>query len=182
MEPETSEEHPSGPPPSKRHRKKVNCEWSDESVLKLIAAVEPHEILWNPALKDYRNRGLRDTIWKSISEDTLGEFTTMEEVVEKWGNLRIQFKSYESKKKKSKSGQGSVDIKSSWKYYQHMSFLSGAGVPLHGASLSNLVGIVVLSVCMYVSIHHVCTSVLVKTLNANISKLDHHEGTKNLTR
>ena len=80
MEPESSEEHPSGPPPSKRHRKKVNGEWSDESVLKLIAAVEPHEILWNPALKDYRNRGLRDTIWKSISEDTLEGLTTMEEL------------------------------------------------------------------------------------------------------
>ena len=40
------------PSRAKRQRNKVTTEWSDDFVLELIAAVEPHEMLWNPAMKE----------------------------------------------------------------------------------------------------------------------------------
>ena len=65
----------------------------------------------------------------------------LELMAAKWTNYRIQFKSYDAKLKRTKSGQETAYVKSSWKFYRNFIFLSGADNSAHGQSLSNLVGI-----------------------------------------
>ena len=80
-------------------------------------------------------------VWKSIAYDTSEGVMAVEEVIAKWSNDRIQFKSYDAKLKKTKSGQETADVKSSWKFYRKFIFLSWADNSAHGQSLSNLIGI-----------------------------------------
>lgn len=110
------------PSQSKRNRKKVSTDWPEEATFKLISAVEPHEALWNPAIKDYRNRLLRDSIWTHIAENDLDGQLPLDEVVAKWSKLRVQFRSCEAKAKSTKSGQGANESNVHWKFFKSLLF------------------------------------------------------------
>lgn len=53
---------------------------------------------------------------------------TMQDLIAKWTNLRIQFKSYSTKAKACKSGQGAEDYQVHWRFYKKMLFLKAADV------------------------------------------------------
>ncbi|XP_065076324.1 uncharacterized protein LOC135699894 [Ochlerotatus camptorhynchus] len=104
-------------PSARRNRKKVTAEWSEESTLTLIAAVESQDLLWNAASKDYKNRNLRNTVWEEMAENIFNRVYDGAQLQAKWSNLRIQFKAYHTKAKHTKSGQGARENAISWKYY-----------------------------------------------------------------
>ena len=45
----------------------------------LIAAVEKHPIIWCTANKDYKDRQKKINVWKSICEEVVDNFATIEE-------------------------------------------------------------------------------------------------------
>lgn len=132
---EAKEAAPSQP---KRSRKKVCTDWPEEATVKLISAVESQEALWNPSIKAYRNRSLRDSIWTSIAANNLGGQFAVDEVVAKWSNLRVQFRSCETRLKTTKSGQGANENSVHWKFFKSMLFISGANLEKAAESISNL--------------------------------------------
>lgn len=123
----------------KRNRNKVAVQWNAEKEVKLISAVEPRDFLWNTGNKDHKNRILRDAAWQEISEEIFdGEYGGAQ-LNAKWSNLRIQFKSYYSKSKQTKSGQGAGEYKVSWKHFNQMMFIAAAEDQQSTISESNLV-------------------------------------------
>lgn len=136
---EAKEAAPSQP---KRSRKKVCTDWPEEATVKLISAVESQEALWNPSIKAYRNRSLRDSIWTSIAANNLGGQFAVDEVVAKWSNLRVQFRSCETRLKTTKSGQGANENSVHWKFFKSMLFISGANLEKAAESISNLVSLI----------------------------------------
>lgn len=123
---------------TKRSVKKVLAEWDDESILKLISAVEMHECLWNAGVKEYRNKSHRDDAWKDVFNN-FGEKYTVDELSAKWANLRIQFKSYAAKFRKTKSGQGTGENQVHWRFFKSMLFIEAAERDQSTYSESNLV-------------------------------------------
>lgn len=123
---------------SARKAKKVSADWDDESINKLICAVEVHECLWNAGLKEYRNKTHRDTAWSEVCNAFDGKYP-VNEISAKWANLRIQFKSYAAKFKKTKSGQGFGEYQVHWRFFKPMMFIATAETEQSTSTESNLV-------------------------------------------
>ncbi|KAJ6632855.1 hypothetical protein Bhyg_16428 [Pseudolycoriella hygida] len=100
--------------PKKRNPKpKVCSEWTNAQIFKLISCVKCTPPLWNAKQKRYRQ-----VLWKDLSKNAFeGKFTD-NELIAKWANLRIQYRS----NKKLKSNQGSTDLVT-WKFFDAMSFV-----------------------------------------------------------
>lgn len=113
-------------------------EWSEEKILKLIASVEVEECLWNAGNSDYKNKLKRMELWRQISERDFNSTYTADDLLAKWTNIRIQFKTQAAKKKVTKSGQG-VEPKREWKFYQAMKFVEQAEEEQTTTTISNLV-------------------------------------------
>lgn len=122
----------------KRSTKKVLAEWDDDGIVKLISCVETHECLWNAKLKEYRNKNQRDAAWKEVF-NIFEEKYPINELSAKWANLRIQFKSYAAKFKKTKSGQGTGEYNVHWRFFKPMLFILSAEHEQSTNSESNLV-------------------------------------------
>lgn len=131
------------PKKPKRKRKKVNTntewKWTPEKEAQLISAVEAKDFLWDVGHKDHKSRILRDAAWQEISENIFNAECDGAQLSAKWSNLRIQFKSYHSKSKQSKSGQGIDEHKVSWKHFSRMLFIAAAEDEQSTISESNLV-------------------------------------------
>lgn len=69
----------------------------------------------------------------------LGGQYPIDEVVTKWSNLRVQFRSYETKMKVTQSGQGANENKVHWKYFNSMRFRTGASLDKASESVFTLV-------------------------------------------
>lgn len=110
---------------SKRKKPKVAAEWSDDAIFKLISCVEVNEQLWNASHPQYRNKIERSSIWKSISEIDFESKFNESELLAKWTNIRIQFRGYAAKAKKTKSGQG-ASTATKWKFFSAMQFVDTA--------------------------------------------------------
>lgn len=123
---------------TKKPAKKVLSEWDDGAIGKLILCVEQQPCLWNPKLKEYKNRNVRDAAWKEI-RDIFDEKYSVEELNAKWANLRIQFKSYTSKVRKTKSGQAAVDQQVHWRFFKPMLFIQSCENEHYSTSETNLV-------------------------------------------
>lgn len=124
--------------PKKRSRRKVFVEWTDENILKLIGAVELEECLWNAGNCDYKNKIKRMCLWRDISERDFSGNYSADDLLAKWTNIRIQFKTQVSKNKMTKSGQG-TEAKREWKFYQAMKFIEQAEKEQRSTTISNLV-------------------------------------------
>lgn len=112
--------------PKKRQIKpKVCSEWSDHDIFKLISCVECMPVLWNAKDEKYRNKIERQSAWKQVSEIEFGSKYTDSELMAKWSNIRIQYRSYYTKCHKTKSGQG-VNEQVKWKFYEAMYFIGHA--------------------------------------------------------
>lgn len=122
-----------------RKRPKVSAEWNEETTTKLISAVEATEILWNTGHKDYKNRLLRENMWNHIAENIFNSEYDGNQLNAKWANLRIQFKSYYTKSKETKSGQGAVNKAVSWKFFNQMLFVKAAENAQSTMTESNMV-------------------------------------------
>lgn len=96
--------------PKKRQIKpKVLSDWSDNEMFKLISCVECMPMLWID-----------------------------NELMAKWSNMCIQYRSYFAKYRKTKSGQGaSESVK--WKFYDATDFVGRAEEDQTAATVSNLV-------------------------------------------
>lgn len=115
---------------------KVTAEWSDNDIFKLISCVEVLPMLWNASNEKYRNKIERQSAWKNMSELDFESRFTGEELLAKWNNIRIQYRSYLSKK--TKSGQAAQDhIK--WKFYPVMEFVGRAEEDQRESTISSLV-------------------------------------------
>lgn len=111
---------------------KVVSEWSETEVFKLISCVREHSALWDTRDSQYRNKHERSKLWDEISENEFYSKFEGAELVAKWSNLRIQFRSYAAKKRKS--GQATPPP-IYWKFYAAMQFIA--------STESNLVSIVI---------------------------------------
>lgn len=119
---ETEEELSTPVSKSKRKKPKVATEWTDEDTFKLISCVEVHEQLWNA---QYRNKTERTSIWQTISQVDFENRFNEHDLLAKWTNIRIQFRGYAAKAKKTKSGQGSSSA-TLWKFFSAMQFIDEA--------------------------------------------------------
>lgn len=125
--------------PKKRQVKPKVCSvWSEQDIFKLISCVECMPMLWNAQDEKYRNKTERQSAWKHISEtDFDGKFKESE-IMAKWSNIRIQYRSYFAKYRKTKSGQGaSEQVK--WKFYEAMDFVGRAEEEQTSTTVSNMV-------------------------------------------
>ncbi|XP_055622922.1 uncharacterized protein LOC129766418 [Toxorhynchites rutilus septentrionalis] len=123
---------------NKRKRGKVEAVWDEANINKLICAVETNDCIWNAGNEEYKNRGMRDSVWQYIAENIFDGKYSVAEVSAKWTNLRIQFRSYYAKKNKRKSGQAACS-KTCWKYYSQMMFIATSEEQQTARSESNLV-------------------------------------------
>lgn len=148
----------SKPKKAPRNRPKVSTEWNDETTSMLISAVESTEFLWNPGHKDYKNRHLRENMWNHIAENIFNSKHTGDQLNAKLANLRIQFKSYYTKSKETKSGQGAVHKAVSWKVFNQMLFVKAAENAQSTVTESNMVSTnfiylywnkILIHVCLY---------------------------------
>lgn len=115
---------------------RVRSRWSDDDIFKLISRVKYVPMLWNAKDKKYRNKVERQAAWKLISKvDFNGRFK-VSELVAKWSNLRIQYRSYCLKRQESTSGHG-ANIQ--WKFFEPMNFVDRAEEELASGTVSNSV-------------------------------------------
>lgn len=129
-------------PPLKRAKKKqekpkVTSEWTDDEIFKLISCVENVPILWDAQDAQYRNKVKRQSAWRDMSELNFGSKFADNELLAKWTNMRIQFRSY-ANSKKGKSGQGS-HFEVTWKFYEAMEFVENVEQNQTATTISNLV-------------------------------------------
>lgn len=102
-------------------RATIQHKWTDEQINKLIEAVEERQPIWNQAEKAYHNRNTKDLLWKEICEDVFQQQIDSSEIVSKWNNLRVQFRTYDSKYNGTKSGQAYAP-KQKWQFYDALQF------------------------------------------------------------
>ena len=101
-------------------------------------AVECLPMLWNALDEKYRNRIERQTAWKVMSEVDFDHKFNENELMAKWTNIRIQYRSYFSRNRKTKSGQEANEpVK--WKFYEAMDFIGRAEEEQTPTTVSNLV-------------------------------------------
>lgn len=117
---------------------KVSSEWSDIEIFKLISCVECVPMLWNARDLKYRNKIERQSAWKQISENEFDKKFTDNELMAKWSNMRIQYRSYFAKYRKGKFGQGANEAVK-WEFFDAMDFVGRAEVEQTAETVSNLV-------------------------------------------
>lgn len=128
--------------PAKRTRraktykaKSSTIEWTDEEVLELISCVEVRPPLWNAGDGKYKNRNERNKFWDEISEIEFESKYGSSQLQSKWSNLRIQYRSYLTKK--PKSGQA-ANAEIQWKFFAPMSFVGRTEAEQTAPTESNL--------------------------------------------
>lgn len=123
---------------NKRSRPKVSIKWNDDNIFKLITAVESYEELWDPSSQIYKNRTAKDSAWREIHENLFNSEIGLTELISKWNNIRIQFRSYRSKLSLKKSGSG-TDDSPKWKFWNAMLFIDRMENQYSQATASNMV-------------------------------------------
>lgn len=97
-------------------------QWSSEKTMTLIEKIEAHPEIWNCALKEYRNRNVKAETIRVIAEAMC---CTPQEINRKFHNLRCQFNSELRKINKKKSGDEGGHKKSTWEFFDALSFMTG---------------------------------------------------------
>ncbi|XP_058467109.1 uncharacterized protein LOC131440029 isoform X2 [Malaya genurostris] len=110
----------------KRERVKVVIEWTCDAIMRLISAVHKRPLLWNSEHPDHVSKILRETAWQGIAQDEFEDQYDADQLIAKWNNLRIQFKAYWSKTKRSKARHDSGQKKVIWRYFRPMAFLAAS--------------------------------------------------------
>lgn len=125
------------PRKQKTRIRKVNIEWEDDQVYTLIAAVEQRPLLWDARHEGYRKQANRDAAWREISTDIFDDAISPDQLLIKWGNLRVQYNMCESKRKKgARRGKAFVV---GWKYFNALNFIGTADPSRSTATNSSLV-------------------------------------------
>lgn len=89
-------------------------------------------MLWNAKDENYRNKIERQSAWKRMSENIFNNKFTVNELIAKWSNMRIQYRSYLAKYQKNNE-------KIKWKFYGAMDFVGQADEDQTSTTVSNLV-------------------------------------------
>lgn len=92
--------------------------------------------MWDARDSQYRNKHARTKLWNEISENEFDSKFRGVELLAKWFNVRIQFRSYAGKK--PKSGQ-SASPPINWKFFAAMLFVGHAECEQTALTESNLV-------------------------------------------
>lgn len=120
----------------KAQKPKVVSEWSENDVFKLIACVQEHPALWDARDSQYRNKQERAKLWDEMSKNEFQSKYAGAELLAKWSNTRIQFRSYSNKKPKSGDA---APAPVNWKYFSAMQFIGHAECDQTALTESNLV-------------------------------------------
>lgn len=115
---------------------KAGANWTDEDVFKLIACVEMRPALWNAGDAKYKNRVERTRLWNEISEYEFNCKFDGSQLLGKWSNIRIQYRSYANKK--TKIGQVS-EAPVNWKFFSTLEFVGRIDVESTSRTNSNFV-------------------------------------------
>ncbi|CAH1106913.1 unnamed protein product [Psylliodes chrysocephalus] len=116
---------------------KVSMEWTDDDVFKLITCVESVPMLWYAKDRKYCNKVERVAAWQHMSEVDFNSKFTDADLIAKWSNIRIQYRSYFAKSRKTKFCQGAQE-EVKWKFYQVMNFIGRAEEEQTTDTISNL--------------------------------------------
>lgn len=156
-------------------KSKNGVEWTDDEVFKLITCVESRPALWNPGDGKYKNRVERTKLWNEISENEFVSKYDGSQLLNKWSNVRIQYRSYASKK--TKSGQ-EAEAPINWKFFSSMAFVGRTEAEQTSTTESNLVG-------THISIiqHHFYISMIfiVSILYCIVFQLNFDDGSNSMT-
>lgn len=74
---------------TKKRKRNVTREFSEEECFKLIAAVEKRECLWNVQSVTYKNRNMNQLAWEEVADEC---GIPKDACMIKWGLLRQQFR------------------------------------------------------------------------------------------
>lgn len=118
----------------KSYKKKVERQWTDDDILKLIKEIEAHRVLWD--FSDPRYKCSKEIVWQQVADAVS---SNVNDCKGKWGNLRTSFNSNLVKYRKRKSGQGTDEsFTVAWKFFQPMLFLEASKVGQATESTSNM--------------------------------------------
>lgn len=81
----------------KSYRKKVESEWSQEQILKLIQEIETRRSLWDAGCAEYKLP--KEALWQEVADAI---HITLNDCKGEWSNLRITFNSNLDKYRKKK--------------------------------------------------------------------------------
>lgn len=116
--------------------RKIQHEWKDDEVVRLIAAVEKYRALWDAGSADYKLPKI--DLWHAVANE-VGNNVDTGEVKIKWASLRVTFKVNLSKLRDKKSGQGTSDSSIvTWKYFNQMMFVEANDVRQSAISTSSM--------------------------------------------
>lgn len=136
-------------PKQKSYRKKVERQWTDDEISKLIDAVQLRRALWD--FSDPKYRFGKDVVWQEVADALSAD---MNECKAKWTNLRISFNNCLTKYRKRKSGQGTDESYTvTWKFFDTMMFLEASKVSQSTSSTSNMTLVALFACCT----HTLCT-------------------------
>lgn len=107
-----------GPRKSSKGTRRVQHNWTDEEINRLIVAVENHPTLWDVGSSDYKLPKLN--VWQEVTDELEMGIDTAE-AKSKWSCLRTTFKTILSKIRKSSDGAKLQPVV--WKWFTHMLFL-----------------------------------------------------------
>lgn len=117
-------------------RATIQHKWEEEDINQLIGAVEERQPLWNPAQKEHSNRNTVKMLWNEVYEDVFKQKFDAGEIICKWNNLRVQWRTYDAKYKGTKSGQAYAP-KQKWQFFDSLQFLR-INEPNNMIAVSNL--------------------------------------------
>lgn len=123
-----------------RGKPKVKVIWNDNDIKKLIQYVQMEECLWHPNHINYKNKIIRSEKWHQIVKKDFHNVYDVSDLVAKWTNMRVQFRSYFVKEKQQKWEQNG-EHKIVWKFYNSMKFIANVEEIHSTKTRSNLVSI-----------------------------------------
>lgn len=132
--------------PAKRARTTLH-EWTFQQESVLIQCVEKRQALWNSAHPNYKLPIIKADLWvEVVAELDIGGIH-IDEVRNKWNNLRSNFRAFLKKQRAKKSGRGAIDPKAATTYshYDELMFIESTDVLTSSQSTSTLKLVMVVS-------------------------------------
>jgi len=105
-------------------RKIARTQFTTDERETLITFYHSNPLLWNHGLTKYRDRNIRRALIQKLVEDLDDKFTE-DDIKKEWNSLMSRYRKERQAENTSKSSGAGIDdvYHSSWKYFDHMTFL-----------------------------------------------------------
>ncbi|EFO83090.1 hypothetical protein CRE_02723 [Caenorhabditis remanei] len=106
--------------------KRQKYEYDD--VVKFISLIEESEFLWNPLKTDFHRRSVKSEKFAEIEEKCKSFMPHTKRTIgrcaeERWQEISTDYAQHQKRIQKALSGSGTSDVRSDFRYAEHLSFL-----------------------------------------------------------